>query len=995
MRSHAIIARPVRSGPACAAVTVLTGLVALLAADASAQAVRLRGNLSRAAGGLASTREAPADQPLDLKVILAPRDRAGLSRLLEEQQDPGSPQYHRWLTPAEFGARFGPRETDFRAVEAWMRQQGFTITSADLPRRYILARGSVLQAERAFQVRIVASSDGRSFGNFQEPWIPARFDGVIAHVDGLDNLIATVPVFAARPGPAARVVPMVPSFEIAPRFEIASRFESAAPVAALPKPQPEFLFDDSLVGFAPSDIYTFYDESPVLSSKIDGQNQDCIALVEESNYLSSAVTLFDTTFLASDAAASITQVFPTSNPGKNSAEIEALLDIEWAHAIAPGAPLRAYIGNPSDARINAIADAIGQAVSDNACSAISISFSACGGAASYFTGTLDPLFAQAAAQGQSVFVSAGDDGAAGVVYDPATESCVAGTSPKVNEMSADPWVTSVGGTEFTPDYDSSYDDVGSVPEQVWDEASGATGGGASQIFSKPGYQSGVTPADGHRDVPDVAMVASSDMPGVFIGTDSKGAAIGCCEGGTSLAAPLWAGISALIEQAQGARQGALNPRIYQLGGSASSGLRDVTSGSNGFNGVTGFTAGPGYDQCTGWGTADIALLIAAMPTVTPTPTPTSTPTATATPTASPTLTPTPTATPTPSAMPTSTPSATPTPTPTSIASQTATPTPAPAESPTSTVGPTLTPEPTSSAAPTATVPAGSTPTPPATPTATPVPPITITITSPTDTSYGLNQPVMASYSCSGGDGVVTSCAGPVPSGSAIDTSSAGGQSFTVTAEDSQGHMAVQAVDYMVLPISPLSLSFAPQLVGTSSEAQVVTLTNPQAAEAKLSHIGVSGDFSQTEKCPKSLAAGARCTIAVKFAPKAAGVLSGALTIGEGSSSMAVNLSGVGTQVELSPPSLSFKSRAAGITSAAKIVTLANKQATTLGIAGIAVSGDFVETNGCGSTLAAHSSCHISVRFAPTAAGKLSGTLSVSADSPIAPASVSLSGQTPP
>src|SRR5208282_3182219 len=481
-----------------------------------------RGNLSRAAGGLA--REAPADQSLDLKVILAPRDRAGLSRLLKEQQDPGSPRYHQWLTPAEFGARFGPRETDFRAVEAWMRQQGFTITSADLPRRYIRARGSVIQAERAFQVRIVASSDGCSFGNLQEPWIPARFDGVIGHVDGLDNLIATVPVFAARSGQAARVVPVVPSFEIAPRFE------SAAPVAGLPKPSPEFLFDYFLLGFAPSDMYTFYDESSVLSGGIDGQNQDCIALVEESNYLSSAVTLFDTTFLASDASASITQVFPTTKPGENGAEIEALLDIEWAHAIAPGAPLRAYIGNPSNAKINAIADAIGEAVNDNACSAISISFSTCGGAASYFTGTLDPLFAQAAAQGQSVFVSAGDYGAAGVVYDLISQTCVAGTTANVNEMSADPWVTSVGGTEFTPDYNSSDDDVGSVAEQVWDEASGATGGGASQIFSKPSYQSGVTPADGHRDVPDVAMVASSDMPGVFIGTDSKGAAIGCCEG---------------------------------------------------------------------------------------------------------------------------------------------------------------------------------------------------------------------------------------------------------------------------------------------------------------------------------------------------------------------------------------------------------------------------------------------------------------------------------
>ena len=276
-----------------------------------------------------------------------------------------------------------------------------------------------------------------------------------------------------------------------------------------------------------------------------------------------------------------------------------------------------------------------------------------------------------------------------------------------------------------------------------------------------------------------------------------------------------------------------------------------------------------------------------------------------------------------------------------------------------------------------------------------MPPLVITIDSPADTAYGLDQAVIANYSCSGGNGAVTTCAGPVASGSAIDTSSVGAKSFTVTAEDSLADTAVEVVDYSVLPISTTSLSFAPQFLGTTSAAQVVTLINPQTSAMKLSHISAGGDFIQTNKCPRSLAAGARCAIAVKFAPKAVGALSGELTIVEGASSMAVSLNGIGVGVQLSPSSLSFKSRAVGTTSPAKIVTLANKQGTQLDVAAITVSGDFVETNNCGPTIGPNSSCHISVSFAPAAAGKLSGTLTVSADSAIAPPSVSLSGAATP
>ena len=126
--------------------------------------------------------------------------------------------------------------------------------------------------------------------------------------------------------------------------------------------------------------------------------------------------------------------------------------------------------------------AIQRAVPDNACGAISISYGFCGESSAFYTGTLDPIFAQAAAQGQSVFVSSGDQGAAGIVLNIAQTQCVVGKTRNASEMSADPNVTAVGGTEFTPAFDGSNNDLGSVAESVWNDSPGASGGGKSGLL---------------------------------------------------------------------------------------------------------------------------------------------------------------------------------------------------------------------------------------------------------------------------------------------------------------------------------------------------------------------------------------------------------------------------------------------------------------------------------------------------------------------------------
>jgi subtilase family serine protease len=148
----------------------------------------------------------------------------------------------------------------------------------------------------------------------------------------------------------------------------------------------------------------------------------------------------------------------------------------------------------------------------------------------------------------------------------------------------------------------------------------STGGGRSVLFTKPEWQSGLNvPNDGWRDIPDVAMGAASRAPGFFIyghGKDGTPTVELVPSGGTSLASPLWAAISRLVAQSQGlTRLGNINARLYELGNlqSRNSGLHDVIDGNNDDSGITGYSAGPGYDQVTGWGSPNIAVLVAAFP----------------------------------------------------------------------------------------------------------------------------------------------------------------------------------------------------------------------------------------------------------------------------------------------------------------------------------------------------------------------------------------------
>ncbi len=559
--------------------------------------VPLSGNHPVGAETARKTGDPNPDHLLKMQVRFALRHKVALDQLIVQQQNSSSANYHKWLKTGEFFKRFGPTKPEVKALTQWLADEGFNVIGVSAG--YLEFTGSVAQVQRTFAVTIARFGNGDSYANTADPLIPSQFANVIGAISGMDNMTLAAPV-----------------------SQRTNAFDPNAIVSGIQ-------------AFGPNDFRTFYDDTP--GPGTDGSG-DCIAIVGTSDFLDSAMSAFTQRFGLPPI--SYTRELHGPNPGINGAEVEAELDLQWAHTAAPAASIVFHLGGY-------LVDDISGAVNDNQCGAISISYGFCGPSPAFINGIIHPLFQQAAAQGQSVFVSSGDQGAAGLGYNPVTNACVIDNSPSVNEMSADPNVTSVGGTQFTPLY-AGGNDQGFASESAWNDGSGASGGGASQVFSKPDYQTGPgVPNDGARDVPDVSLMASPNAPGAFFGHDMSGTGqVVCCVGGTSLSAPLWGAFSRVVAEIVGeTRLGNLNKIIYQLAnqGYASAGFHDVTNSNNGFNGVAGFNAGPGYDQATGWGSVDFGVFAnAAKNLLNPNASPSATSTATATAVPSPTPSPQPT-----------------------------------------------------------------------------------------------------------------------------------------------------------------------------------------------------------------------------------------------------------------------------------------------------------------------------------------------------------------
>lgn len=536
--------------------------------------------------------------PLERMILLLelrPGAGARLEQLLAEQQRPGSPRYHQWLTPEEFGAELGLADADIRLVTGWLEAHGFTVEEVARGRGSINFSGTAAQVEEAFATEmhdyLVEGTIHHS--NATEPSLPRGFAGLVHGVVSLNS-------FPLRP------------------LHTDLRTISA----------PEYTFGGNHY-LAPADFATIYGIASAQSAGTNGNGQT-IAIIARTDIMVADVQAFRTTFglPANDPVL----VHNGADPGDHGGgdEVESVLDTEWSGAVAPQATIDLVV-SASTRTSDGIALSSQYAVNHNLAPIVSVSYGLCesrlGTAGQKF---YNNLWAQAAAQGITVFVAAGDSGAAGCD----APNGKRGFGLAVSGLCSTPYDVCVGGTKFNDTanpsaYWTAFNNPGTrasalsyIPEVAWNEnatvpgGSGlwSSGGGASKVYAKPSWQSAPgVPADRRRDVPDVALSAAAhDAYVVAHGTNLYAIA------GTSAAAPAFAGLMALVDQAKGSRQGNANPVLYQLATNqyAAGGpqvFHDITAGNNSVPRLKGFACGPGYDQATGLGSVDGAALIANWP----------------------------------------------------------------------------------------------------------------------------------------------------------------------------------------------------------------------------------------------------------------------------------------------------------------------------------------------------------------------------------------------
>lgn len=563
---------------------------------------------------------------------------ADLQLLLAAQQNPSSPQYHQWLTPEQFASRFGMADADIAKVQSWLEQQGFAVDSVARSKNMIRFSGTVGQAESAFSTEIhnYNVNGAKHFAPSTALSVPSALAGVVGGVRNLDDF-----------RPKAHVV--------------ANRTRGVKPS-----------FTSSVSGsvfFAPGDITTVYDVKPMYQAGFTGTGQSITVIGQ------SAVALSD--LEAFQNAASLTVKDPTQilMPGTGSAqiftgdEVESDLDLEWSGAMAPGATIY-FVYTGSNTNYGAF-DALVYAIDNQIGTIVSSSYGEC--EADLGGQTLETTLEQASTQGQTVVSASGDSG---------STDCFVGnniTNPSlsvqetlaVDYPASSPYVTGIGGTEIstssssyvTPGDDywesaSGSDVITSakkyIPEMVWNEdAAGcgtadclsSGGGGASTLFTKPSWQTGVTgiPTANNRYVPDISLNAATGLPGyLFCTSDTSfwntGQAASCnsgfrdattqdltIAGGTSFATPIFAGMLALINEDKGYNtgQGVINSTLYTLASNSTtyaSAFHDITSGNNDClagssycSSTAGFSATTGYDEASGLGSIDLYNLATAWP----------------------------------------------------------------------------------------------------------------------------------------------------------------------------------------------------------------------------------------------------------------------------------------------------------------------------------------------------------------------------------------------
>ena len=627
----------------------------LVTAKVDAQSrVALDGNRPRWATAATDVGTVPAQLQLKRMTVLlkrpAERQRA-FDALLQAQQDPKSPDYHRWLTPEEIGERFGPSQHDVDAVADWLASRSLQVESVSATRTRIRFSGNALDASNAFATSLgwYQVGEEKRIAPKSSPQVPAALASAIETVHGLESMnlqplhrkSRAVAAAHSAPGPAAT--------------------QCNGDVCT------HFMF--------PADFTKIYNVDGIYAQGYDGRFQS-IAIPARTRVADDDVRNFQR--LARVPIRAVTTIIPPDgiDPGpavttcsdtvepmcddpsdEVNDQSEATLDVQIAGSIALASTIK-LITSGDDGTFDGLQVAVEYAIDASPPPAriLSISYGTCeadnsAGNATY----LDALFGQAAMEGISVFVSSGDGGVTDCADHHAPPS--GDTRKSTNLLCASGHVTCVGGTQFAdtadPDqwwFRTSDEDFGSargyIQEGAWNEPldrNGArqiasSGGGVSHYLPTPPWQVGLgVPIErSGRYLPDVSFNAAAHT-GYFTCMAATGAPCTTAGGsftfqissGTSASAPAMAAIAALLDNKVGSAQGNLNPRLYALAANPGNGVfHDVTVASSDVTDcdlsipslcnnstpdvtgtVSGFTVGSGYDQVTGWGSLDAARLL--------------------------------------------------------------------------------------------------------------------------------------------------------------------------------------------------------------------------------------------------------------------------------------------------------------------------------------------------------------------------------------------------
>jgi subtilase family serine protease len=611
----------------------------------------------------------PDSFPAERMVLMlqrSPEREQALQKFLRDVHTQGSPRFHHWVTPAEFGVQFGANDADITTISNWLQSHGFRIGKLHGNKIHLEFSGTAAQVREALRTEIHEYNvEGNTYYAIaNEISIPQQIATLIRGFAPLNTFPLQSYVHVAGSG-----ILSGPGHMVTPQFTLT---ENGKPFYAI----------------APEDFATQYNVTPLYTAGLDGTGQT-IGILGENNIDLNLVSAYRQLF---GLAGNNTQVvIDGEDPGDGfSPNIEGFLDVEVSGAVAPKATVNFYIAGGTFFQ-GYLVLATMRALEDNQASVLSASFGECepllGNAGNQLW---SGFWEQAAAQGQTVLVSSGDSGPATcpvvlVLQSGNLQTVDFGLT--VNGLASTPWNIAVGGTDFyysdysigapsiTNDWNQTNDSSNGslkapLSEQPWDNSlglnaaatgglihvlsdTGAAGGGPSSCSSstgilttgitcvsgypKPAWQnaSGV-PSDGVRDLPDVSFFAASGEN--FSAYAICAAALDCASsatapqltlvGGTSASAPAMAGIMALVNQKYG-RQGQANFTIYALANQQSAIFHDITIGTNDLvcpqptpsicttpiPGVTGlfsygvYAAGPGYDMASGIGSFDTNALV--------------------------------------------------------------------------------------------------------------------------------------------------------------------------------------------------------------------------------------------------------------------------------------------------------------------------------------------------------------------------------------------------